>query len=198
MPLADFKDSTGKWVWYVGSGGTRQYTKAGILWWCRISRCKEGGAHQRNNPNYAGIKNEFVDFQQFCEWCQSQIGYGAQNFNLDKDLLSTDEKAYSPETCVFLPQQINVFIVARKRGQWQWPRGVSYFKRAKLFRTECDPSGFCEYKKHVGYFRTSEEAFAAYKQRKEEIAVRLAEKWKDKVDPRAYEALKNFTVNIGD
>ena len=39
-----------------------------------------------------------------------------------------------------------------------------------------------------------EEAFQAYKQAKEKYIKSLANKWKDKIDPRVYEALMNWEV----
>ena len=49
-----------------------------------------------------------------------------------------------------------------------------------------------------GAFKTEIEAFNAYKQTKESYIKELANKWKDKIDPRAYNALMNYTVEITD
>ena len=45
---------------------------------------------------------------------------------------------------------------------------------------------------------TPEEAFLAYKKDKEAYIKDVANKWKDKIDPRAYEALMNYEVEITD
>ena len=42
------------------------------------------------------------------------------------------------------------------------------------------------------------EAFNAYKKAKENYLKELANKWKGKIDPRAYEALMNYEVEITD
>ena len=47
---------------------------------------------------------------------------------------------------------------------------------------------------HLGLFNTELEAFNAYKEAKESFIKEQAEKWKGKIDPRAYEALMNYTV----
>ena len=52
--------------------------------------------------------------------------------------------------------------------------------------------------KWLGLFKTEIEAFKAYKEAKESYLKELAEKWKDKIDIRAYEALMNYTVEITD
>jgi hypothetical protein len=51
---------------------------------------------------------------------------------------------------------------------------------------------------HLGYFYTPDEAFNAYKEAKEAYIKSLAEKWKDKIDPRVYEALMKYRVEITD
>ena len=50
----------------------------------------------------------------------------------------------------------------------------------------------------VGTYDTPEEAFYAYKPVKEAHIKSLAEKWKDQIDPRVYEALMNWTIEITD
>ena len=45
---------------------------------------------------------------------------------------------------------------------------------------------------------TPEEAFLAYKKDKEVYIKELAERWKENIDPRVYEALMNWTVEIND
>lgn len=50
----------------------------------------------------------------------------------------------------------------------------------------------------IGTFCTIEEAFLAYKREKEKYLKQQAEKWKSQIDPRAYEALMNYQVEITD
>ena len=47
-------------------------------------------------------------------------------------------------------------------------------------------------------FDIFEDAFSAYKKAKEAYIKEVATKWKDKIDPRAYEALMNYQVEITD
>ena len=53
-------------------------------------------------------------------------------------------------------------------------------------------------REYLGYFNTELEAFNAYKEAKESFIKEQAEKWKDKIDKRTYNALMNYTVNIND
>ena len=48
------------------------------------------------------------------------------------------------------------------------------------------------------YFNTELEAFNAYKTAKESFIKEQANKWKGKIDERAYEALMSYKVEITD
>ena len=50
----------------------------------------------------------------------------------------------------------------------------------------------------IGHFDTELEAFQAYKQAKESKVKEVAELYKDRIDPRVYEALMNYVVEITD
>ena len=74
--------------------------------------------------------------------------------------------------------------------------GVYWNKRANAFVSRVSKNkGKSE---HLGCFNTEIEAFNAYKQAKESFIKEQANKWKDKIDDRAYEALMNYTVEITD
>ena len=53
-------------------------------------------------------------------------------------------------------------------------------------------------REHLGYFKTEVEAFNAYKTAKESFIKEQANKWKGKIDNRAYNALMNYQVEITD
>ena len=50
----------------------------------------------------------------------------------------------------------------------------------------------------LGFFNTEIEAFKAYKKAKESFVKEQADKWKDQIDIRAYNALMNYEVSIDD
>jgi len=53
-------------------------------------------------------------------------------------------------------------------------------------------------KNHIGLFCTPEQAFYAYKEAKEEYVKAVANKWRNEVDFRVYEALMDYQVEITD
>ena len=100
----DFKID-GKWAKYVPNPLT--LTQAYQTYNAMVSRTKTGGKVQARYPTYIGASNGFEDFQTFADWATQQVGYGVPGFHLDKDLLVPGNKVYSPETCCFLPGEIN-------------------------------------------------------------------------------------------
>ena len=50
----------------------------------------------------------------------------------------------------------------------------------------------------LGYFENEMDAHLAYKTAKEEYLKELAEEYKGMLDPKAYNALKNYVVDIDD
>ena len=66
----------------------------------------------------------------------------------------------------------------------------------EYFATEIKPSAIKV--TNIGSFNTEIEAFQAYKEAKEANIKEVANKWKDQIDPRVYEALMNYHVEITD
>jgi hypothetical protein len=153
-------------------------------------------AHKPRNSSYTDVQicEEWHNFQNFAEWMSSQVILDS-SWHLDKDLLVKGSKIYSPETCVFLPPEVNMFFTKRKSKRGDYPIGVSYRETTSRFLAGMTWEGKNVY---LGSFSSPEEAFCAYKARKEQCAKELAEKWHDKIDARAYEALLNYTVEITD
>ena len=74
--------------------------------------------------------------------------------------------------------------------------GVYWNKRDKAFVAQVSKNK--RGSEYLGYFKTELEAFKAYKQAKESFIKEQANKWKGKIDERAYEALMNYQVEIDD
>jgi hypothetical protein len=197
----DIKDNHGWWIEaYNPFLDTTYITCAGRYWGAIVSRCTAGGHAQRSRPTYKGCVNEFEDFQHFADWATIQVGYAGQESSgkywpIDKELLRKGNKIYSPEHCVFLPQEVNATLVNRKRSNTGLPLGVFYDPRYGTYCGRCSVEGKPV---HCGTFGTAEAAFAAYKRFKEDRVKELAEKWKDKISPKAYAALHAYRQEITD
>ena len=172
-------------------------TKEYELWTGMLERCYSD-KYQKKQPTYEGceVSENFKSYEYFYEWCHKQIGFNNEGWHLDKDLLVKGNKVYSENTCVFIPREINQLLVKRTASRGEHLIGVSWSKTNKAFMARVGKSkGRSEY---LGLFKTEIEAFNAYKQAKESFIKEQANKWKGKIDIRAYNALINYTVNIGD
>ena len=176
-------------------------TKEYELWKNVLQRCYSDSFKKRQ-PTYEGCEasENFKSFEYFYEWCHSQIGFDVKGdgnlFQLDKDLLIKGNKVYSESTCVFIPSEINLLLVKRKASRGKHPVGVYWCNTKKVFVAQVRKNkGKSE---HLGYFNTELEAFNAYKTAKESFVKEQAEKWKGKIDDRAYEALMKYEVSVDD
>lgn len=160
------------------------------------ARCNPTGNVQRKHKSYVGVSHEFKSFQHFADWASCQVGYDNDGFQLDKDILYKGCKVYSESTCVFIPQALNKFIVNAAAARGKYPVGVCLHKRDKIFEAYCNDED--NNRVYLGRFCCPIEAFQAHKRFKESVAKILADKWKSQVDPRVYDALMNFTVEITD
>ena len=147
------------------------WTVSGKKWTSMRQRCIEGGVAQRRNPNYSGctLSEEFQDFQYFCNWHRSQIGY-ALGYQLDKDLLVEGNKIYGAEQCVLIPRALNSFCTTSTKVRTNLPRGVSfnngkYHAAIQLLGVD----------RGLGSYSTPEEAGTAYRAAKELDAKRWAD-----------------------
>jgi len=169
-------------------------SKEYALWSSLLKRCYNPNV-QKEKPTYIGcsVSENFKSYSYFHDWCQNQTGFGQESFDLDKDFLLREGKIYSEDTCLFLPRELNTLLISRNAARGSLPVGVS--ARRGKFRVDCSTNKLSTY---IGYFDTPELAFQAYKQAKEDFIKSQAEKWKNFIDPRAYEALMSYEVLITD
>ena len=160
--------------------------------WRQMLRRGHSENFKEKSRSYEGVSvcEEWRVFSNFEEWWNNHY---VEGWHLDKDILIKGNKVYSPETCCFVPPQINTLFTQRTRDRGKYPIGVSMVRgriRANVNR----------YGKNVslGAFDTPEKAFNAYKIAKEAHIKEVADKWKDQLEPRVYEAMYNYKVEITD
>ena len=204
IKIGNVKDPYAPSVHGVGVTGTKYpitvddvITKEYVLWVDMLQRCYSD-SFKKKRPTYEGCEasENFKSFEYFYEWCHKQIGFGKKGWHLDKDLLVKGNKIYSESTCVFIPKEINQLLVKRTASRGECLIGVSWCNTNKAFVAQVARSK--EGSEHLGYFKTELEAFNAYKQAKEVFIKEQANKWKSQIDPRAYNALMNYQVEIID
>lgn len=178
-----------------------KHTKEYALWRGVLERCYNPKKHLKL-PTYIGcsVSDNFKYFPCFEKWCSKQVGFdltdeNSKPFHLDKDLLIKGNKVYSEDTCVFVPQEINNLLTKPTIAVNGYPVGVHYCKAKNTYIAQISRGTVG---KGLGSFDTPEEAFHVYKQAKEDHIKDVANKWKDQIDPRVYNALMNYQVEITD
>ena len=172
-------------------------TKEYKLWTSMLVRCYSDNS-KKKNPTYEGceVSNNFKSYEYFYEWCNKQVGFGVEGFELDKDLLIKGNKVYSEDSCVFIPTEINSLLVKRENMRGKYLIGVHWCNTKKVFVAQVSRNKGMQ--EHLGLFKTEIEAFNTYKTAKEAFVKEQANKWKSQIDDRAYEALMGYTVEITD
>ena len=198
----EIKDRSLPSVFGVGIIGNEQvkidgkYTKDYQLWNSMLRRCYDE-KYSNKSPTYKDceVSDNFKYLPYFKKWCHRQIGFDQVGWQLDKDILIKRNKVYSENTCCFVPAEINSLLIKRDSLRGDLPIGVRYYKRVRKYVAQVS-----RFKKvtHLGCFNTPDEAFNAYKEAKEDYVKEVANKWKDQIDPRVYEALMKYRVEITD
>lgn len=126
-------------------------------WYSMLVRCYSNW-YTKKHPTYVGatVCDEWLYFSNFRDWVLTQDWYGK---NLDKDIVVSKNKVYSPDTCLFISQDINKLLTSRNNAQGKWPYGVTYNKKLGKFRAQGNTNGN---RIALGCFNTSEEAHEAY------------------------------------
>ena len=136
------------------------------------------------------IFNEWLVFSNFKRWFDEHY---IEGWELDKDVIIKGNKLYSPQTCCFIPHEINGLFAKSDKKRGEYPIGVT--KHGSGFRALLTINGK---KLRLGTFKTAIEAFLEYKKNKELAIKNIADKYKDELEPRVYKALYNYKVEITD
>jgi len=149
---------------------------------------------QSKNPTYAGcrVANEWHNFQVYAEWHYSQPNNGKTGFHLDKDLRIKGNKLYGPDTCSFVPCQINTLLNDSGSRRGNLPQGVSRNSNGNSFVARLTVNGKGTY---LGTYSSPEQAFEVYKTAKEDNVKAMAEKWKGWLHQEVYDCLMVWKVN---
>ncbi len=133
------------------------------------------------HPTYVGcsVTSEWHPFMTFKAWMEAQEW---EHNVLDKDILIPNNKVYSPQTCIFVPQWLNNLLLSGARGRGKYPQGVSLdYGR---YKAGCSIKGKL---KNLGRYSTPEEASKVYKEFKSALILKEAETYPD---TRVTEGLK--------
>ena len=166
-----------EWKYWCENG--KQKVK--IVWTCpyysrwhsMMVRCYSK-KKQEERPTYKGcsVCTEWLTFSNFKSWMEKQEW---EDMQLDKDILFEGNKDYHPDKCVFVHRKVNSFLVDRgaKRGKYKIGVCLDKDRKSKSYISRCR-NPFTRKHEHIGRFYTEQEAHDAYRKRKYELAIELA------------------------
>ena len=153
-------------------------------WKHMLERCYSK-KYLESKPSYIGtsVCSEWLYASEFKKWMEQQDW---RDKCLDKDIIAPGSRLYSPDTCAFVLQATNKFVIARDACRGDYPIGVYLYKPTGKYHAQCK-NPFTGKNEHLGYFSTPEEAHESWRKRKHELAQLVAA---TESDIRVVEALK--------
>ena len=147
------------------------------------------------------VCEEWHNLQNFGKWFEENYyEIEGEKMNLDKDILFKGNKIYSPNTCIFVSEKINLLFTKCDIRRGKYPIGVHWDKKSNKFVAQCQILDKENNKKQIwlGYYDTIEEAFLVYKQFKEKYIKEVADEYKDLIPSKLYESMYRYKVEIND
>jgi|SRR5690554_1789839 len=178
-------------VGYFGVGeykatSEKKITRAYNTWSQMLRRCYCPKAAEKH-PAYKDVTvcEEWHNFQVFAEWFYKQPNHDKKGFELDKDLLVPYSKIYSPQTCSFVPKQINVLFTGKKNNGLP----IGMWRHGNKYQVSVSNEGK---ETHFGTYSTIEEAEIVYKREKKKVLIEVVNKYKNDLNPQVYHNLLNW------
>ena len=183
---------------YIGQGVYSSSTHLVLYrtWSDMLRRCYSDESLEKY-PTYKGclVDVRWNSFQNFCIDYLQMTGH-LLNWVLDKDILVKGNKLYSKETCCLVPVAINSLIIKANSQRGNLPIGVTFSNRKNNpYKAHCRINNTGT---DLGNFKTPESAFQAYKQAKESEIKRVARFYRFQLDPKVFNALLKYEVEIND
>ena len=150
-----------------------------LTWRGIIHRCYSEYSNNKH-PTYIDktVSEEWRHFSRFKSWMENHNWNGMQ---LDKDLLVLGNTVYGPQTCWFLPSQVNKVLAQASRHNSNLPLGVTRYRDGKRFVGRC-------VNVHLGLFDSAQEAHKSWQEARSEHIARVVEWWQ-------FDSTVNHTFN---
>jgi len=191
-------DKTHYGVGYYGIGKYTSKYKSYFIWTDMLRRCYDSKYQSKYNTYIdCSVCKEWYNYQNFAKWYEDNFyQIDGQKMHIDKDILYKGNKIYSPETCVFTPEEINNLFIKSNKTRGNYPIGVYLNNNGDRYVAGC--RNINKKNEYLGTYDTPEEAFNTYKDYKENVIKRIADKYYGLIPDKLYKAMYNYVVDITD
>ena len=193
-------------VGYLGEGKYKtkengKKTDEYKIYYSMLQRCYDPKYHEKKSTyKNCTVEDYLLNFQHMGSWLdENYYEVPGERMCLDKDILHKGNKVYSRETCIFVPERINLLFIKCNNSRGKNPIGTNDLPSGNYKVQCCDGYGKQIY---LGTYTTKEEAFQAYKKYKEKVIKEVIDSYEGKIPEPFYsrlkEAMYNYEVEIDD
>lgn len=173
--------------------GDNSKNKVYQCWRGMIKRCYSLKSLEKQ-PSYQGttVCDEWKLYSTFEIWYNENYVDG---YSLDKDIINGSAKLYSPDTCVFVPRDINNSILESNNNESVYPLGVTYHKKKKDMVNEYKKPFYSQITKKgksitLGSYKTAFEAHKAWQYAKVEYFNELILEYSGRISPKVIDGIQ--------
>lgn len=187
---------------YKRLDGNGAITKAYKTWQHMLERCYSSKVSATDKRRYQDrgvvVCDHWKVFDGYAEWFYGETSNYQVGYHLDKDIFADlNPLTYSPESCVFVPPELNTFFTAAFNIRGDLPVGVYYRKDTGKYKAQCHhlAENGKRQQKTLGSFDTPDEAFLVYSEFKREMLIQLITSLlsENKIPRRVYDKLMYWT-----
>lgn len=166
-------------------------TKPYKIWNEMIRRCY-GCTDNAKKYDFCKIDDSWLIFSNFKKWYEDNY---IEGYEMDKDLLFSEELIYSPKTCVFIPKELNTALRWYNTVNKETPNGIDFHKANNKYRVRIR-NNILNKTEFLGEFESISKSFDVYRNRKKELLVEYAKKFFDegKISSYIYNKVKDYLV----
>lgn len=179
-------------VGYIGETSTsynKKIKKSYTVWKHMIERCYSIVENKDLTYRDCIVDLDWHCYANFEKWYkENYYEVIEEEVQLDKDILFKNNKIYSPETCVFVPQRINNWFrdcqANKKSGL---PYGTILDKKKYIVRCHNENMSYTS----VGRFNTIKEAELESNKFKKTTIIKVINQYKDLIPEKTYKKILN-------
>lgn len=183
-------DRTADGVGYIGVGEYKavvnnRNTNEYLAWKNLMMRCyNEKIRHKFRTYQNCVVCDEWHDYQKFAAWYdENYYQTGTERMCLDKDIMYKNNYLYSPDTCLIVPQRINMMFM-NKTNKNNTPNGISIANNGKIVASYNT--------NYLGTYDGIEQAIIPYNKAKQNHIREVADEYIDIIPKKLYKALYNW------